>query len=39
MEEWDKKYPVSDWECIKAQRIERIQGNSNRYIKERCESR
>lgn len=33
MEIWDKQDPVSNWERIKNKRIEKIQGNSNPYIK------
>ncbi|MBE6450192.1 MAG: endonuclease I [Alphaproteobacteria bacterium] len=33
---WDKKYPVSEWECIRSKRIEEIQGNPNKIVNERC---
>lgn len=33
---WDKMYPVDEWECTRAKRIERLQGNSNMYIKNQC---
>ena len=33
---WDKMYPVSDWECKRASRIESIQGNINQVLKTRC---
>lgn len=33
MEAWDKQDPISRWERIKNRRIEKIQGNSNSYIK------
>jgi len=33
---WDKKYPVSQWECQRADRIEKIQGNKNSILKRRC---
>ena len=36
MNAWDKQYPVSAWECTRAQRIEKLQGNTNTIIKERC---
>lgn len=29
---WDKQDPVSDWERIRADRIEAIQGNKNKFI-------
>lgn len=33
---WDEKYPVDEWECERARRIEQIQGNSNIFVKNRC---
>lgn len=30
---WDKQDPVSDWERIRADRIEAIQGNKNAFVK------
>jgi deoxyribonuclease-1 len=36
MKTWDKMYPVSDWECKRTKRIERIQGNSNNIMSKRC---
>lgn len=33
---WDKQYPVSAWECKRAKRIEKIQGNRNSILKSRC---
>ncbi|AXX87851.1 DNA-specific endonuclease I [Malaciobacter marinus] len=33
MEAWDKQDPVSEWERVKNKRIQKIQGNSNSYIK------
>lgn len=33
---WDKKYPVDEWECTRAKRIERIQGNENPFVKNMC---
>lgn len=32
MDAWDKMYPISEWECIRAKRIEKIQGNVNPFI-------
>jgi deoxyribonuclease-1 len=29
MSAWDKMYPVSDWECVRAKMIEAEQGNRN----------
>ena len=36
---WDKKYPVKHWECQRAYRIEKVQGNANMIVKPRCEAR
>lgn len=36
MSAWDKAHPVSGWECLRAERIEKIQGNSNVVLSERC---
>ena len=36
MNAWDKMYPVSDWECKRARRIEIIQGNKNNVVASRC---
>ena len=33
MEVWDKQDPVNEWERIKNKRFERLQGNSNHFIK------
>ena len=33
---WDRMYPVTVWECRRAARIERLQGNSNQRVKEPC---
>lgn len=33
---WDKMYPVDQWECTRAQRIEKIQGNPNIFVKNAC---
>lgn len=38
LEVWDKKYPVTKWECIRANRIEKLQGNTNYILKYRCEN-
>lgn len=34
---WDKMYPVDEWECERAKRIEKLQGNENRFVKSKCE--
>lgn len=36
MNAWDKMYPVSEWECIRSKRIEKIQGNKNSIMESRC---
>lgn len=33
---WDRQYPVDAWECTRAKRIEALQGNENRFVKEPC---
>jgi len=33
---WNKKYPVSRWECVRAYRIEHLQGNANKIVKDKC---
>ena len=36
---WDKKYPVTDWECQRAYRIEKVQGNANYNVKKECQNK
>lgn len=33
---WDKQYPVTPWECSRAFRIEKVQGNANNIVKPEC---
>jgi deoxyribonuclease-1 len=33
---WDRQDPVDAWECERAGRIERIQGNVNPFVKPQC---
>lgn len=33
---WSKQYPVSEWECLRAERIFSIQGNVNLFVKHAC---
>lgn len=33
---WDKMYPIDKWECTRAKRIEAVQGNANKFVKEPC---
>lgn len=35
-EAWDKEYPVDEWECARAKRIEKLQGNENARVKNPC---
>ena len=35
-EAWDKQFPVTEWECKRADKIKKIQGNENSFLKERC---
>ena len=37
MQAWDKLYPVDKWECTRAKRIEALQGNENKFVKEPCQ--
>ena len=37
MSAWDKMYPVTTWECERSKRIQKIQGNANLVVNERCE--
>ena len=33
---WDKEHPVDNWECERAKKIEKIQGNPNNVVKNQC---
>ncbi|MBF0312219.1 MAG: endonuclease [Oligoflexia bacterium] len=35
-EAWDKQYPAGAWECKRAEKIAKAQGNVNEILKERC---
>lgn len=37
MDAWDKQYPPDAWECVRAKRIESLQGNANPFVKASCE--
>lgn len=39
LQTWDKIYPVTHWECKRAYRIEKIQGNSNEIVKSKCRNK
>lgn len=36
MDSWDKMYPVSEWECVREERIGELQGNGNSFVSESC---
>ena len=36
-EEWNRSDPVDEWECERARRIERIQGNRNEVAMGECQ--
>ncbi|MBO7173697.1 MAG: endonuclease [Burkholderiaceae bacterium] len=36
MDAWDTAHPVDRWECTRAKRIEKIQGNENPIVKAQC---
>lgn len=35
-EAWDKTYPVDEWECLRATRIAKLQGNVNAIVNDAC---
>lgn len=37
MDAWDRMYPVDQWECTRARRIEAVQGNENPLVKGQCQ--
>lgn len=36
---WAKTYPVTRWECERAYRIEKVQGNPNKIVKKECQNK
>lgn len=36
MRAWNSRYPVDSWECARAGRIEKLQGNENIFVKQAC---
>ena len=36
LQTWNKRYPISKWECVRAYRIENLQGNANDIVKSQC---
>ena len=39
MQAWDKTYPVEEWECERACRIQTLQKNINRVLKGKCQAK
>ena len=39
MEAWDRMYPATDWECLRAERIQALQGNENPFTTRSCARR
>lgn len=37
MNAWNKTYPVDAWECERAKRIQRVQGNNNEIVQKSCQ--
>ncbi len=35
---WDKLYPVTAWECLRDERIAKVQGNHNPYVQRACQA-
>ena len=35
-EAWSNMYPVDEWECTRAKRIESMQGNESIFVKNMC---
>ncbi|ELS3717101.1 endonuclease I family protein [Vibrio fluvialis] len=38
MQVWNRQYPVDKWECERDQRIFKIQGNHNPFVRQQCRS-
>ena len=36
MNAWNKMHPVTAWECKRNERITRVQGNSNKFVEQKC---
>jgi deoxyribonuclease-1 len=39
MNAWDKMYPITAWECLRADKISKIQNNENKIVKSRCDAK
>ncbi len=35
-EAWSEKDPVDEWECDRAEAIEKVQGNGNPFVERAC---
>ncbi|QSA20104.1 endonuclease, partial [Vibrio furnissii] len=38
MQVWNRQYPVDSWECERDQRIFKVQGNHNPFVRQQCSS-
>ena len=38
IKKWDEKDPVDEWECFRAEKIKKIQGNVNQILYDRCQN-
>ena len=38
IKKWDEMDPVDEWECLRAEKIKKIQGNINQVLHERCQN-
>ncbi|EPJ1396870.1 TPA: deoxyribonuclease I [Yersinia enterocolitica] len=36
-EVWNRQYPVTDWECLRDERVAKAQGNHNPYVQRACQ--
>lgn len=34
---WNSMYPVTEWECVRESRIEKLQGNENPFVSKQCQ--
>lgn len=39
MNAWDKMYPITAWECLRADKIYKIQNSENKIVKSRCDAK
>ena len=38
IKKWDETDPVDEWECLRAEKIKKIQGNVNQILNKRCQN-